>query len=284
MIFLIKKFLIFSFFTFYFSSAFAQDSSDDLKKVEEILGNVGNLLNQLGEHTRNWESCSEKVFNDMTEKGQCGSNCFDEHGRSAQEVVVDKCGYPYRSSDDAAEFINSIIRDGLDYSLEQDLLFWPPDSDVRKVFDAVEWKNCVRGVMHAANLYASCDALSCYYGYARKNLEFFVYKCGVFPGSLYEIEAIIQKYVVGASFDSGDMALHALSDLASKPLSDSGSPVDLGVSSGECRPTGPIIRCNWKCNNGDCILTYENGCKVRVQVQPNFDSFSNSWVYPDPSC
>lgn len=51
-----------------------------------------------------------------------------------------------------------------------------------------------------------------------------------------------------------------------------------------CRPDTPVRRCRAQCVNGDCVLTYENGCKLRVRVMPTFDSFRNQWTYPSPSC
>jgi hypothetical protein len=51
-----------------------------------------------------------------------------------------------------------------------------------------------------------------------------------------------------------------------------------------CRPNTPTIRCSSQCTNGDCTVTYENGCRMRVQVQPRFDGFTNQWTYPAPSC
>lgn len=56
------------------------------------------------------------------------------------------------------------------------------------------------------------------------------------------------------------------------------------VSDRNCRPKTPTLRCSSQCTNGDCTVTYENGCKMRVQVQPQFDSFTNQWTYPAPSC
>lgn len=53
---------------------------------------------------------------------------------------------------------------------------------------------------------------------------------------------------------------------------------------GNCRPRGDTLRCTSQCYNGNCIVTYENGCKVRVQVQPKFNPFNNQWDYPSPSC
>lgn len=55
-------------------------------------------------------------------------------------------------------------------------------------------------------------------------------------------------------------------------------------SGGNCRPRATTLRCQSVCSNGDCIVTYENGCKMRVQVSPEFDGFQNRWVYPQPPC
>ena len=51
-----------------------------------------------------------------------------------------------------------------------------------------------------------------------------------------------------------------------------------------CRPNTPTVRCSSQCSNGDCVMTYENGCRMRVQVQARFDGFTNQWTYPAPSC
>lgn len=51
-----------------------------------------------------------------------------------------------------------------------------------------------------------------------------------------------------------------------------------------CRPTGSSIRCESNCVNGDCVISYENGCKLRVRVNAKFNSFNNQWEYPSPSC
>jgi hypothetical protein len=56
------------------------------------------------------------------------------------------------------------------------------------------------------------------------------------------------------------------------------------VAQGSCRPRSGSIRCSSQCVNGNCVITYENGCRLRVQVSPTFDAFSNSWKYPAPSC
>lgn len=51
-----------------------------------------------------------------------------------------------------------------------------------------------------------------------------------------------------------------------------------------CRPNTPEAPCTSDCRNGDCVLTYENGCKMRVKLRPEFDPFTNKWVYPIPRC
>lgn len=56
------------------------------------------------------------------------------------------------------------------------------------------------------------------------------------------------------------------------------------ASGGDCRPRTNILRCQSRCTNGDCILTYENGCKMRTRINPNFNPISNQWEYPAPSC
>lgn len=61
-------------------------------------------------------------------------------------------------------------------------------------------------------------------------------------------------------------------------------PVAPVATNQNCRPKTPTIRCTSSCANGDCLVTYENGCKMRVQVSPRYDSFQNTWVYPSPSC
>lgn len=52
----------------------------------------------------------------------------------------------------------------------------------------------------------------------------------------------------------------------------------------DCRPRTDTLRCRSNCVNGDCVVEYENGCKMRVHVSPRYDSFSNKWTYPSPSC
>lgn len=63
------------------------------------------------------------------------------------------------------------------------------------------------------------------------------------------------------------------------------SAVEKPVASQQsCRPNAQTIHCSYQCTNGNCVLTYENGCQMRVQVQPKYDPFSNQWTYPAPSC
>ena len=53
---------------------------------------------------------------------------------------------------------------------------------------------------------------------------------------------------------------------------------------GDCRPRTSNLVCQSTCSNGDCLVTYQNGCKMRVQVNPKFDPLTNNWTYPAPSC
>jgi hypothetical protein len=68
-------------------------------------------------------------------------------------------------------------------------------------------------------------------------------------------------------------------ELPANPFASSRTAAD-----GDCRPRTPVIRCRSNCYNGNCIVEYENGCKIQVQVSPRFDPFSSRWTYPSPSC
>jgi hypothetical protein len=62
-------------------------------------------------------------------------------------------------------------------------------------------------------------------------------------------------------------------------------PAPVGaLATGDCRPNTREVRCSSRCTNGSCVVSYENGCKIHVQVAPVFDSFSNQWTYPSPNC
>jgi len=56
------------------------------------------------------------------------------------------------------------------------------------------------------------------------------------------------------------------------------------VASGNCRPKTSRITCQSQCFNGDCVVTYANGCKMRVTVDSKFNPFTSQWEYPSPSC
>lgn len=61
-------------------------------------------------------------------------------------------------------------------------------------------------------------------------------------------------------------------------------PAKAAAAGDSCRPRTRQIRCRSNCVNGNCVVEYENGCKIRVQVSPRFDPFTNQWTYPSPSC
>lgn len=55
-------------------------------------------------------------------------------------------------------------------------------------------------------------------------------------------------------------------------------------SPSSCRPTTNPIRCTSNCVDGNCKVTYENGCVLNLTVQAEFDAFNNQWTYPAPQC
>ena len=56
------------------------------------------------------------------------------------------------------------------------------------------------------------------------------------------------------------------------------------VATGNCRPKTSRITCQSQCFNGDCVVTYANGCKMRVTVASKFNPFNSQWEYPSPDC
>lgn len=56
------------------------------------------------------------------------------------------------------------------------------------------------------------------------------------------------------------------------------------TSETNCIPTTRVRSCTSQCFNGDCVVTYSNGCQVRVQVSPQYNSSSSKWEYPYPDC
>lgn len=56
------------------------------------------------------------------------------------------------------------------------------------------------------------------------------------------------------------------------------------ITETSCRPQSTSITCTSQCVNGDCVITYENGCKKRIRVSPTFDPTTNSWRHPAPQC
>jgi hypothetical protein len=55
-------------------------------------------------------------------------------------------------------------------------------------------------------------------------------------------------------------------------------------SSANCIPNTQARTCTSQCVNGNCVVTYSNGCKVQVQVSPKYNPFNNQWEYPSPGC
>lgn len=74
------------------------------------------------------------------------------------------------------------------------------------------------------------------------------------------------------------------SAIPGKMNSSKGAAVTTKNDPENCRPTKQPITCSSHCINGLCTVSYENGCKIKVQVAPKFDPFTNTWKYPSPSC
>lgn len=56
------------------------------------------------------------------------------------------------------------------------------------------------------------------------------------------------------------------------------------ASAPSCVPNTAVRQCHSDCDNGSCVLTYKNGCKVQVQMQPEFNPLTTAWEYPPPQC
>ncbi len=65
---------------------------------------------------------------------------------------------------------------------------------------------------------------------------------------------------------------------------DAGFPVRARAESASCIPQTTRRQCEFACTNGDCVVEYTNGCRVRVQVAPRFDPLANEWKFPPPTC
>lgn len=101
-------------------------------------------------------------------------------------------------------------------------------------------------------------------------------------------DAADQAAVRGCEKNAGEGCRLAWSGAIPGDMGTNGSsPVPTptaGLGTPSCRPTTQNIRCRSQCTNGSCIVSYENGCRIRVQVSPRFDPFRNQWIYPAPSC
>lgn len=56
------------------------------------------------------------------------------------------------------------------------------------------------------------------------------------------------------------------------------------ANASSCVPNTGLRQCRSECDNGSCILTYKNGCKVQLQMQPRFNPITTAWEYPPPQC
>ena len=49
-------------------------------------------------------------------------------------------------------------------------------------------------------------------------------------------------------------------------------------------PAGKVLRYSDSCSNGDCMRTFENGCKVRFQAPYCYDAFQQKWSWKPDGC
>lgn len=85
--------------------------------------------------------------------------------------------------------------------------------------------------------------------------------------------------------DSGRKCATVLSGVIPGIYKTQSTPSHTPVASEKsCRPNTPTIRCSSQCTNGNCMVTYDNGCQMRVQVRASYNPSTNQWVYPPPSC
>lgn len=102
------------------------------------------------------------------------------------------------------------------------------------------------------------------------------------PRQIAEGQALSSKWKVGTPLPSASKTGNVPE---SRPLAANAKPAATPPrKTGNCRPSGPSIRCQSRCTNGNCIVTYENGCEIQVQVQPKFNPFNSQWEYPAPGC
>lgn len=49
-------------------------------------------------------------------------------------------------------------------------------------------------------------------------------------------------------------------------------------------PQGKTVHSTYRCQNGDCIRTFANGCSVRFQAPSCFDSLKSEWEWKPDGC
>lgn len=49
-------------------------------------------------------------------------------------------------------------------------------------------------------------------------------------------------------------------------------------------PPDRVVRYRDQCYNGDCVRTFENGCKKRFQAPYCYDALSGEWTWKPDGC
>lgn len=63
-----------------------------------------------------------------------------------------------------------------------------------------------------------------------------------------------------------------------------GATSNLQVEKGCAPAAGKTLRSTYRCQNGDCLRTFENGCTVRFQAPFCFDTLKSTWEWKPDGC
>ena len=109
------------------------------------------------------------------------------------------------------------------------------------------------------------------------------------PKQLEEAQALSSGWQVNTPLPTKTLTWKpAATKPAAKPTAKAepraAAPAAQPVSTSDCRPKTASLTCQSSCTNGNCVVAYTNGCRMRVQVNPKFNPFNSQWEYPSPSC
>ena len=115
---------------------------------------------------------------------------------------------------------------------------------------------------------------------------------GLSPRQQEEAQALSSVWQVGTPLPTKTTTWRATAKPPAKPAAPAkpkpepraSAPEVQPVSRVDCRPKTASLSCRSSCTNGNCVVTYTNGCSMRAQVSPKFNPLNSQWEYPSPSC